>query len=602
MCGVAGFFGQSPLAPSALEAVFAALAQRGPDARHFVGWQDNGSRSDENSACHGLLHTRLSIRDPRPEADQPMANADGSIWICYNGEVYGWEEDARELLQAGYTFQTRSDTEFILHAYEHWGFEALLPRLRGMFALAILDWRTRTVWLARDRMGLKPLLYRHGQDGDLAFGSLVRAVLPFLPERKIDPEGLAAYLAHRYIPAPRTIFTGLKRLENGHYLKYSLGQRTLEKRRYWFSEPEPGDFRAELTKAVDLRTIADRPLGVFLSSGMDSALIASLLASTGHQSLSTFTASFANSAMDEADGAAAIARHYGLRNERIVIPNRIAADFPDIIASLDEPFADPSALPMWYLAREASKTVKVVLCGDGGDELFAGYKRYRQHLRKAWRGNLRLPFPWHADVLGRNKLAVEASLGWLESYSLRFSGFTPQQRAALLPTVAPDAHYWRETPIRGSALEQLLELDLDNYLPEYILRKADLVTMAHGQEGRAPLLDHHFVRRVLALPNTDRFTTPPKSALAPLLRDLPNGLNPLHGKKKGFNPPLANWLREDLRERYAGLGERLHRHSQGLLDAAAVERFTADYLAGNERQAEKILQLLMLDESLGQLA
>ncbi|WP_432722988.1 asparagine synthase (glutamine-hydrolyzing) [Jeongeupia wiesaeckerbachi] len=602
MCGIAGFFLPDTLPRTAIDAAIDALRRRGPDAAHVIGWRRDGSRSD-GDAEYGLLHRRLSIRDPRPEADQPMRNDAGDIWICYNGEVYGWEDDAAALARDGVVFNTRSDTEFILRGYERWGFEALLPKLRGMFALSIVDWRTRTVWLARDRLGLKPLIYHHGDDGRFAFGSLVRAVLPLVPAaaRQLDADGLAAYLAHRYIPAPRTIFGGLRRLENGHLLRYDMDGGKLENRAYWQPEAGAGEPLALLDEAIGLRTVADRPVGVFLSSGVDSVVIASRLAAQGHKDLSTYTAAFAGSTLDESDAAAGIAKHLGLRHERIEVPNTIAADFDEIVATLDEPFADPSALPMWYLSRATSEQVKVVLCGDGGDELFAGYKRYRQHLRSSWRGGFRLPLPYKPDVLGRNKLAQEAGLAWGDAYSLRFSGFSPQQRAALMPTLPARPHYWRDGVPAASPVESLLNRDLANYLPEYILRKADLVTMAHGLEGRAPLLDHLFVASVLAQPADRRFTDPAKQLLAPAIAGLPDALNPFLQKKRGFNPPLTHWLQTDLADRYAGLGARLTANSDGLLAASAVDTLVAAYRGGNTRYAEQVLQLLMLDASLAQL-
>ncbi|HTZ00009.1 MAG TPA: asparagine synthetase B, partial [Rhodocyclaceae bacterium] len=234
MCGIAGFFGTRPVAPQTRRDMLAALASRGPDAAHETAWSGAQPAAPGEAATAALLHARLSIRDPRPAADQPMASDDGQVWLCYNGEVYGWEEEAAALAAKGAVFRTRSDTEFILRAYEAWGFPALLDHLRGMFALAILDRRLGKVFLARDRMGLKPLVYGLRADG-LAFGSTVRAVLPWLPpeERRFSPDAIDAYLAHRYVPAPHTIFGALQRLENAHCIIYDLASGRLEKSCYW---------------------------------------------------------------------------------------------------------------------------------------------------------------------------------------------------------------------------------------------------------------------------------------------------------------------------------------------------------------------------------
>ena len=211
MCGIAGFFQQQAAAPATVSAMLAALRRRGPDAEHVVGWNTEGQRNDAQPDV-ALIHTRLAIMDPRPEADQPFSNDDGSVWLCYNGEVYDWQPHADQLKAQGVQFKTRADTEFILRGYEAWGLEGLLPKLRGMFAFAILDWNKREVFLVRDRMGLKPLVYTTA-NGGLAFGSLVRAVLPTVPkaQREFASESIDAYLAHRYIPAPRTIFQNIHR-------------------------------------------------------------------------------------------------------------------------------------------------------------------------------------------------------------------------------------------------------------------------------------------------------------------------------------------------------------------------------------------------------
>ncbi len=601
MCGIAGFFGTAPRSAQTAAAMLAALRQRGPDAQHAVTWDRDFHRGD-GPAHHALLHARLAIIDPRPEADQPMSNDDQSVWLCYNGEVYGWGADAAELRRQGYAFRTRSDTEFILRGYEAWGIDRLLPKLRGMFAFALLDLRHRKLYLVRDRLGEKPLVYAHG-DAGLAFGSLVRAVLPWLPpeRRGFDADAIDAYLAHRYIPAPMTVFSAIRRLENGHLLEYDIARNTVQKRRYWAPQPAAGDWRELLDEAVELRTVADRPLGIFLSGGIDSSLVACRLAARGHRELRSFSAAFPGSALDESADAAAFAADCGLPNTAISIPGSIAADFARIVADLDEPFADPSSFPTWYLAGATSASVKVVLGGDGGDELFGGYKRIAKHLRGAWRGGLRLPLPImpSTSAKGASKWFAELGLDWQSAYALRFSGCTPGQRAFLQPQRPLRRAPWWRAPdtTENSPLKQLLAWDYANYLPEYILRKADLVTLCHGLELRAPLLDHRFVEAVLALPDAQRFTRPAKRLLA----DACPRLAPLFGRpKRGFNPPLAGWLRDDLASRFRGLGRRLQTLSDGQLDESAVDALAARY-GREDSLAEQVLQLLILDESLAQL-
>ncbi|MFN2643548.1 MAG: asparagine synthase (glutamine-hydrolyzing) [Burkholderiales bacterium] len=603
MCGIGGFFAQRPIAPELARAMQAALRSRGPDAEHATGW-DARLAPAEGAWHNALIHARLSIIDPRPLADQPMVNERGTAWIVYNGEVYDWQPLARELERSGGAFRTRSDTEFILRGYEAWGIDKLLANLRGMFAFAIVDLARGRAYLARDRLGEKPLVYSL-LDGELVFGSLVRAVLPYLPsaKRELSPEGIDAYLAHRYIPAPRTVYRHIQRLENGHYLEFDLRTRGLAKRRYWQPAPSVGSWLEALDESVRMRTIADRPLGLFLSSGVDSTVIASRLAAQRLTQFRSYTAAFPGSAMDEARPAAEVAALLGLPHTQVPIPpGEMERDFGRIVAALDEPFADPSSFPTWYLAREVAQEVKVVLAGDGGDELFAGYKRLGQHMRSRFRRHWRLPLTVRA-ALEERKLTAELAMDWRSAYSLRFSGFTPAQRAFLQGLAEPRRFtYWRE-PDQPSddPLKALLAIDYANYLPEYILRKSDLCTMAHGLEARAPLLDHRFVERVLALAPAERFTRPAKRVLATALDPrLPAGF--LERKKRGFNPPLRDWLRATLAPRYDGLGARLERSSAGQLKAQAVERFAARYLAGAEHAAEQILQLLILDESLAQLS
>ncbi|MEO5700085.1 MAG: asparagine synthase (glutamine-hydrolyzing) [Casimicrobiaceae bacterium] len=613
MCGIAGHFRRA--VPAAVRSrMLAAVRTRGPDAQHIVTFDDAGTLittpagggDASRAAPHGLVHARLSVIDPRPEADQPMASSDGRVYICYNGEVYDWQADARDLEARGARFRTRSDTEYLLHAYDAYGIDGLLARITGMFAFAIVDFRTRTVHLARDRIGKKPLVYAQ-VDGALAFGSTVRSVLPWLPpaRRSFSPRGIDAYLAHRYIPAPLTVFESIARLPNAHRLALDLDSGAIAVHRYWIPQPRrDADGQALLDAAVAHRTVADRPLGLFLSGGIDSATVASRLVSTGHGALTAFSAAFPGSSFDESAEAAATARGLGLANERIEIPTAVGHDFATIVAALDEPFADPSAFPTWYLARATVKAATVVLGGDGGDELFGGYKRVAQHLRTAWRGDVTLPLPVLPTpaAKGWRKVATEFASGWEDAYALRFSGLTPGQRRFLQPDMdALPLHHWREPDQRGGApAARLLQWDFANYLPEYVLRKADLCTMAHGLELRAPLLDHAFVEAVLGLPDRVRFTDPPKRYLATLAPEL-DRLGVFARKKRGFNPPVRDWLAGDLAARLPALPKALAAVTQGQVGAAQVQS-VLDRYARHAGMAEQVLSLVILEESLRQLA
>lgn len=611
MCGIAGFFGRSVVESGAIEAMTDALRKRGPDAEHAVFW-DGGLRETQYQPLHGLIHTRLSIRDPRPVADQPMCNAKRDVWICYNGEVYGWEYDAQMLQKEGYRFNTRSDTEFILNAYQAWGMKAL-TRLRGKFAFVIVDLTKRKVFAVRDRLGIKPLVYYYDRSRQFACGSLVRSVLPYLParERRFSPASIDAYLAHRYVPAPHSIYDRIERLPAAHYLSFDLDSGALDIQCYWdpaTARREDGTFSDYLQEAVHLRTVSDRPLGLFLSGGVDSAAVASVLARAGQQHITAFTAAFPGTAYDEAPLAAKVANHLGLRHERLVIDESVAGDFERIIADLDEPFADPSSFPLWYLAQLTTQRAKVVLGGDGGDELLGGYKRYAMHLRTSWRDRigLRVGVPHFSgpDVPRRRwKLADEARVPWLMAYSLRFSGMGPALRRFLQPGELDLADcYWQWPATEGlTPLEKLISVDVANYLPEYVLRKADLCTMAHGLELRAPLLDHMLYERLNSMPIQTRFTTPPKQLLNEVCSAC-QALDLWGQPKRGFNPPVDQWLRGPLAFVLEGLPERLARLTDGQIARDRSAAMLAEYGKRGVVKAEQVLQLVVLERSLNQLA
>lgn len=586
MCGIAGFFGHTQRDPAIVTSMLKTILKRGPDAQSSALWNSAGTKIQDGPVTSALIHSRLSIIDPNPIANQPMSNDDHSVWICYNGEVYGWQEDAKQLKSLGFHFKSHSDTEFILHAYQAWGIEETLSKLRGMFAFCILDWRKKKVFLVRDRFGEKPLIYSYFNN-ELAFGSLVTTIKEWLPKsaREISAEGIDAYLAHKYIPAPRTILKNACKLENAHFLTFDLESRALTKTCYWHPTAEEGDWVAELDESIRLRTVADCPVGLFLSSGIDSSVIASRLVKQGFSHLPSFTAGFSDAIYDESQNAKHFADSLGIQNTTIQIPGDFSQLIDQVIEDLDEPFSDPSILPTWFLAKEAAASVRVVLVGDGGDELFAGYKRVQKHLKGSWRNNLTLPFPKIATSSnkGWQKIIYEMSIDWLSAYSLRFSGFTPNQRAFLQPDFeCNQPHYWRMPERTGDKIIDLLNIDFNNYLPEYILKKSDLCTMAHGLEARAPFVDHILFNQIKSIKNIDRFTSPPKNKL----KNLTPPTNTT--KKMGFNPPLEKTISKIT----TNLEEMCHL-SNTQINYTRIKKIT-----NTKNNYEQIMQLYNLHKSL----
>ncbi len=561
MCGIAGIIDQHSITQASIEATKEALRSRGPDGSGFTlfsfGEEQGWRQAAEGPAA--LLQTRLSIRDTSCAGTQPMKNEDGSVWIIYNGEVYGWEEEARFLRNRGHHFISHSDTEFILHGYEEWG-DAVVERLRGMFAIAIFDLKKRRLLLARDRLGEKPLFYTT-TNGTFAFASTARALSRLVAsgsKPRFDSRAIDAFLTHRYIPAPLSIIEGFQKLPAAHSLVVALETGTpvaQTPQEYWNPHTSPeasrqADSATLFEESIRLRLVSDRPLGLFLSGGIDSQAIAAVMADRQMMpELTTFTATFPDHASyDESAAATKIAARLGL--DHVSLPMTMqASDTAHIVRDLDEPFADPSAIPTWYLCQAAAQKIIVALAGDGGDELFAGYKRYGVHQRAA-----RLlprygftPQHWDSSSLclktsrsGRLRRALLGyQLGWQEAYALRFSALDPLSRAFLQPDFSVQTSYWKQPNGTLSPRAWMLECDRLNYLPEYILRKSDLCGMAHGLELRSPMLDHCFFEAVSGMSEIRRFSTPPKQFLIDQI-----GPDALLGPKRGFNPPLHGWLRQ----------------------------------------------------------
>jgi asparagine synthase (glutamine-hydrolysing) len=584
--------------PERLRAMSATLVHRGPDS--------DGELLD---GPVGLAARRLSIIDLEG-GDQPIANEDGTAHVVQNGEIYNFRELRAELEQAGHRFSTRSDTEVLVHLYEEHG-EGFAERLRGMFAVAIWDSRRRRLVVARDRFGIKPLYYRD-KSGELMFASELRA----LPRGEVDPDALEAFLAFNSVPAPFSIFAGTHKLPAGHLLVWQHGKTRVER----YARPVPGEvrdedsvelaeeLRARLRDSVRAHLIADVPVGVLLSGGVDSSLLAALAAQESGDAVHTFSIGFEERSFDELDDARSVASMYGTRHEELTLRPDAALLLPRLAETFDEPFADSSALPTYLVSELAARHVKVALSGEGGDELFGGYYTYAADLLALRVGRFapgvrplveRLPsssrrasFDYKAKRFVRG-----AALPPLERHHAWKEIFSPDLRAELTgrrPGFDPvDLLRVRFGETEGAELlTRFQDVDLGTYLVDDLLVKTDRASMAHSLEARVPYLDPVVAGLAQSLPTRLKVRGLRKKVLlrkaaAPLL---PRRI--VYGRKRGFSIPAAAWLRGELEPfaRDVLAPDTLRR--QGFLRPEPVERLIASHVAGEEDLSRQLWGLL----------
>jgi len=533
----------------------AKLVHRGPDSEGT--FLDGGV---------GIAARRLSIIDLET-GDQPLANEDGSVRVAQNGEIYNYRELRAELAAKGHRFASHGDTEVIAHLYEEYGLD-FAARLRGMFALAIWDARERRLVLARDRFGIKPLYYRDEAD-ELRFASELRA----LPRGEVDPEALEAYLAFNFVPAPYSIFNGTYKLPPGHLLVWTEGRARLDR----FARPHPVDaselrkesaetlaeeLRARMRDSVRAHLVSDVPVGVFLSGGVDSSLLAALAAEESTGPLRTFTIGFEERSFDETAGARKVAERYATNHRELVLRPEPELLLRALAEAFDEPFADSSALPTYLVSQLAAEDVKVCLSGEGGDELFGGYYTYAADLLASRLGpiarlarpfaellpssNARISFDYKAKRFTRSAHLppLERHHGWKEIFAPDVRAELRARLSAFDPVDLLRARY-AETE-RAEPLARLQDVDLGIPLVDDLLVKTDRSSMAHSLEARVPFLDTTVSNLALALPRRLRVTGLNKKIL---LRRAAEPLLPrevVHGKKRGFSIPAAAWLRGEL--------------------------------------------------------
>ncbi len=584
------------------------LVHRGPD--------------DDGLFCEGpaaLAARRLSIID-LAHGHQPIENEDGSAVVVQNGEIYNYRELKRELEGKGHRFATDCDTEVLVHLWEEEG-ERFVERLRGMFAIALWDKRRRRLLLARDRFGIKPLYYRH-KDGGLSFASELKAMLeqPGF-SRAIDPRAVSAYLAFNSIPAPLTIFAEARKLPPGHLLAWEGGE--LELRRYAragaVTDGERGGSEAELAAelrevlddSVRAHLVADVPVGVLLSGGVDSGGLAALAAAHSTEAVRTFSIGFEEAGFDELSRARLVAERYGTDHHELVVRPDAVELLPKLVEAFDEPFGDSSALPTYLVSELAAGQVKVVLSGEGGDELFGGYYTYVADLLARRVGRLAPlarplaeALPSRHDRVGfdykAKRFARAAALPPLERHHAWKEIFAPQLRSELTGEGASgwdpvDLYRERYAETAGAdPLSRMQDVDLGIYLVDDLLVKTDRLSMAHSLEARVPFLDQHVAELAFSLPRRMKVRGFQKKrllrkALAPLL---PKEI--VHGRKQGFSIPIAAWLRGPL-EPFArevlspGALER-----QGLLEPGAVTPILDRHCSGQEDLSRQVWGLMAL--------
>jgi asparagine synthase (glutamine-hydrolysing) len=635
MCGIAGFVGAAPAVAgngdAIAEQMAASLAHRGPD--------DQGVWHDAEIAT-ALVHRRLSIIDLSPAGHQPMISADGRFVISYNGEVYSYQPIGAELAARGSKFRGHSDTEVILESFALNGIEPTLKRMIGMFAIALWDRRERTLTLMRDRLGIKPLYW--AKFGKLfLFGSELKALRAhpgWTP--RIDRSAVAAFMRHNCIPAPHTIYENVHKLEPGSILTLPW-QGEPQVSRFWDARavardgmlrPLEGD-DAELTEqletllqdAVGRRMIADVPLGAFLSGGVDSSAVVALMQAARSGKVKTFSIGFDIPGFDEAPHAAAVARHLQTEHTELTATTAEAREvIPRLAEWYDEPFADSSQIPTYLVAAMTRRHVTVALSGDGGDELFAGYNRYRL-AQQSWRALSLLPRPLRkAAAAALTAASPDRWTSLLAALPSRLrvpqAGDKLHKAASVLRLDDPDAVYrrlvshWEPAEImpQGREPESVLDdpalatefpdplarmqfLDLVTYLPDDILTKVDRASMAVALEARVPLLDHRVVEFSWRLPRQAKIrgNTGKWLLRQVLYRHVPPAL--IERPKMGFAIPLGEWLRGPLRDWAEALLDERRLRDAGLLDAALVRRFWHEHIGGRRNWEHLLWDVLMLE-------
>jgi len=620
MCGVVGVWGREGLGDYAtvrrnLARMAAAVAHRGPDGQGV--WTDG---------IVGLGHARLAVIDLSASGAQPMVDASGAVHISYNGEIYNYRELRRELTEFGHKFRTASDTEVIIEGYKKWGM-GVLERLRGMFALALWDAKAKKFILARDRLGQKPVYYRQ-RNGILLVASEIKGLLAWPGVDRIpNMAAINQYLTFQYVPTPNTAFEGIHMLPPATAMTVDADGAT-EFVRYW-TLPHPGtaqnnsaagheeELRYRLDEAVKMRLVSDVPVGAFLSGGIDSASVVASMAKASHAPVKTFTIGFDEPSFDERRYARMVSERYGTEHHEMVVRPDAVKILPKLIWHYGQPFADSSAVPTYYLAEFAREHVTVALNGDGGDESLLGYPRYAGAMLGNRFDLIPKPLRRVLGALGRNLplessgirslrylrrfLAVADSSdvdrygSWITFFSKdqKSSLYAGEFREHLLEQSLGEVEGWfaGDAPVAARAAWA----DIHSYLPDDLLVKVDVATMAHGLEARSPFLDHKFMEFAASIPASQKMSmfrtkTLLKSAMA---NRLPAEL--LHRPKMGFGVPIDRWIRNELREMCYDVMLSSTARGRGLFRQEAVLKLLDDHNSGRHANQYRIWALLCLE-------
>lgn len=605
MCGIVGVFSPSGNLPpeQAFVAACTTLRHRGPD--------DQGVYRDEMTV---LGQRRLSIID-LDSGHQPIHNEDQTIWTVYNGEIYNYIELRDELGALGHRFYTASDTEVIVHAFEEWGVDGF-ARLRGMYAIALWDINSRTLVLARDPLGKKPL-YLTAQHGQRAFASELKA-LRALPEFdfSLDSEACRDFALMGYIPTPRSIYREVRKVKPGHAVV--LRGDDIEEKPFWRLNFLPKHAMSEsvlldeldqhLNDAVRLRLRSDVPFGAFLSGGLDSSIVTALMAKHMTQPVKTYSIGFQEAAFNELSDAKQIAHHIRSEHHEHIVSADAVALLDKLVWHFDEPFADSSAIPTYLVAEAAARDVKMVLSGDGGDEAFGGYERYlkQQVIERLHRLSLGLAGPGLEALGSVLPGGLGARLAWLgERTALPFparylSGValcTPAIADRWLSSSGSDQGYGAVEHCfnhgYGDRNDEMIHGDIESYLLDDILVKVDRMTMANSLEARAPLLDVKLVEWAVRLPNDMKMRDGRSKYLLRKLADRYLPAAALDKKKQGFAIPLDHWFRTDLKEMIGDLIESGDFAEAGVFDREVAREFLRQHVAGGRNHGEKLWQMLV---------